>query len=137
MMIDNVFSSIGISASGMTAQRRRLDFIANNIANVNTTRTPDGGPYKRKDVTFIEHLENYSGKLQGVDFQEAEINEDPKMVFDPSHPDANEEGYVAYPNINMVEEMVNMMSAVRAYEANVQVTTAAKDMITRSFDILR
>lgn len=138
MEIGSVFSSFGISSSALTAQRKRLDFIANNLANVNTTRTADGGPYKRQDIVFKEKAGDDVHSLGGVGFEEAVFKDiEPKRVFDPSHPDAKEDGFVEYPEINAVNEMVNMIQATRAYDANVQVFTSAKAMMTKAFDILK
>jgi flagellar basal-body rod protein FlgC len=136
MAIDSVFSSFGVSMSGLTAQRRKLDAVASNIANVYTTRTPEGGPYKRKDVTFNESV--FDDHLyRGVEAQSfVEEKAESVKVFDPSHPDADKEGYVAYPNVNTVDEMVSMVAASRAYEANVNVFNASKAMITKAFDLL-
>ena len=137
MVMDNIFSTFNVSASGLVSQRKRLDFIANNIANINTTRTEAGGPYQPRDLIFSELLSSETDKLSGVNFEEVISTKDPKLVFDPSHPDANEDGYVAYPDINMIDEMVSMMQATRAYEANIQVITSAKAMMARSFEILK
>jgi len=136
MAIDSVFSSFGVSMSGMTAQRRKLDAVASNIANAQTTRTAEGGPYRRKDVSFEEvsfddHLYGGVSAIETVD------KETPgTKVYDPSHPDADGTGFVTYPNVNPVDEMVSMIAASRAYEANVQVFNASKSMITKSFDLL-
>jgi flagellar basal-body rod protein FlgC len=136
MAIESVFSSFGVSVSGLTAQRRKLDAVASNIANAYTTRTPEGGPYRRKDVSFEEQtFDDYL--YRGVNAVDSvEDNADAVKVFDPSHPDADKDGYVAYPNVRVVDEMVSMVAASRAYEANVQVFQASKAMITKSFDLL-
>lgn len=142
-------NSIDISASGLTAQRLRLDVISQNIANVNTTRTENGGPYRRKAVIF-------EAKNQGQQFAQvlsdsrqaqgkggvrvSRIEEDNSpfvMRHDPGHPDANEEGYVAMPNVNIVAEMVNMISASRSYEANVTAMNAMKSMAVKALEIGR
>ena len=138
MAIDSVFSSFGVSMSGMTAQRRKLDAVASNIANAYTTRTPEGGPYRRKDVSFSELLPNEEeGSFGGVAVQESVAPADDAVkVFDPTHPDADTQGYVAYPDVKVVDEMVSMVAASRAYEANVQVFNASKSMISKSFDLL-
>ncbi|HHX59576.1 MAG TPA: flagellar basal body rod protein FlgC [Epulopiscium sp.] len=142
-------SSIDISASGLTAQRLRLDVISQNIANVNTTRTEDGGPYRRKAVIFEEKKaqqpfsEVLSSSKQGQasgGVRVSRIEEDASpfvMNYDPGHPDANEEGYVAMPNVNIVSEMVNMISASRSYEANVTAMNAMKSMATKALEIGR
>ncbi|MCS6838207.1 MAG: flagellar basal body rod protein FlgC [Bdellovibrionaceae bacterium] len=142
------FSSFRISGSGLTAQRARLNAISSNIANVNTTRTPEGGPYRKKSVVFEAQgdARNFGEILSAMDpkrhldrVQVSDIIEDtkPLMKYEPNHPDANEEGYVAYPNINLVEEMTNMIQATRAYEANVSALQAAKDMALAALEIGR
>lgn len=139
------FTAIDISATGLTAERLRLDTIANNIANVNTTRTPDGGPYRRQQVVFESALQAQglwtkgaraslgSGVRIGGITQDASP---PIMVHNPEHPDANQDGYVAMPSINIVREMVDLISASRSYEANITALNAAKSMSMRSLDIL-
>ncbi len=142
----NVFSAMNISATGMTAQRTRLDIISQNIANVNTTRDADGNVYRRKSVIFEEKgyvsfddtLINATGTLgKGVKISEIfEDTEEPgKLVYDPSHPDANEDGYVMYPNVNTVTEMTDMIDASRSYEANVTAFNASKNMELKALDI--
>lgn len=138
-----IFSSINISASGLTAERLRLDTIANNLANINTTRTAEGGPYRRQSVIFAERLEKAIGspaKFRGAGVQVVEIAHDPgepRRVYDPSHPDAGDDGYVNYPNINVVNEMVDMITATRAYEANITAINAAKTMALKALEIGR
>ncbi len=140
------FSSMRVSASGLEAQTRRMNTISSNIANAETTRTEEGGPYKRKDAimtattdkeSFGEILKDQlDQQVQGVLVDE--IHEDtapPRMVYNPNHPDANEEGYVAMPNVNTVEEMANMISAQRSYEANVTAMNAAKAMANKALEI--
>lgn len=141
--------SIDISASGLTAQRLRLDIISQNIANVNTTRTEDGGPYRRKAVIFEQRraqspfskiLSDTTDDMAqgGVRVSRVEQDNSPfELVYDPNHPDANEEGYVAMPNVNIVEEMVNMISASRSYEANVTAMNAMKSMAVKALEIGR
>lgn len=135
------FSSFDISASGIFAQRTRMDIIANNIANAESTRTDDGGPYRRQNVSFKAAYKEALGgskRLSGVTV--AGVTEDPtdfKSVYDPGHPDADANGYVHMPNVNVVEEMVDMVSATRAYEANVTALNAAKSMINSAIDIGR
>jgi flagellar basal-body rod protein FlgC len=142
------FSSMRVSASGLEAQTRRMNTISSNIANAETTRTEDGGPYKRKDAVFTattdkesfgEILNNQMDQqVQGVLVDD--VHEDtapPRMVYNPNHPDANEEGYVAMPNVNTVEEMANMISAQRSYEANVTAMNAAKAMAAKALEIGR
>jgi len=131
------FSSIDVSASGLFAQRARLDAIANNIANANTTRTNNKGPYRRQEVLL--RASGGSGSNSGGVEVEAVIESDdpPKIVRDPSHPDARPDGTVAMPNVNIVEEMVDMITATRAYEANVQAINAAKSMSAKALEIGR
>lgn len=142
------FSSMRVSASGLEAQTKRMNTISSNIANAETTRTEEGGPYRRKDPVFAANAdrENFAEILdneldehvQGV--LVTEIQEDtrpPRMIFNPGHPDANEEGYVAMPNVNTVEEMANMISAQRAYEANITTMNAAKAMAAKALEIGR
>ncbi|HZP41947.1 MAG TPA: flagellar basal body rod protein FlgC [Candidatus Binatia bacterium] len=143
----NLGSSFDISATGLRAERLRLDTIASNLANASTTRTPEGGPYRRRDVVLVSQalesdfaatIEELSdrGVRQGVAV--ADVIEDaspPRMVFDPGHPDANRDGFVAYPNVNPVTEMVDLMTATRAYEANVQAVNAAKRMADAALSI--
>lgn len=138
-----------ISSSGLTAQRKRLDSISSNIANVNTTRTPEGGPYRRKDVVFeaMTDTRNFGEILSSTspqnDMQRVQVTDvvsdrgAPLMKYDPTHPDANADGYVAYPNINIMEEMANMIQATRAYEANVSALQATKDMALSALEIGR
>lgn len=142
----SAFSAMDISASGMTAQRLRTDIISQNIANVNTTRDENGQPYKRRTVVFEEKPSNsFSGYLSvasgsiGNGVKVSEIVEDNvtpmTMVYDPSHPDADEDGYVHYPNVNTVTEMTNMIDASRAYEANITAFNATKSMTTQALQI--
>lgn len=132
------FSSIDISASGLIAQRIRLDTIANNIANANTTRTAEGGPYRRQEVVFRVHREEDAPASRGVEVEAVVVSDDPpKMVYDPSHPDAGPDGRVALPNVNIVEEMVDMIAATRAYEANVTAVSAARSMASKALEIGR
>ncbi len=137
-----------VLASGLTAQRLRMDVIANNIANINTTRTAAGGPYKRQQVIFQARLKEILSNLSlstetqtpGNGVRVAAIAEDsslPLLVYDPQHPDANSDGYVAMPNINVAYEMTDMISATRAYEANIMVLNATKAMALRALDIGR
>ena len=146
-----LFDSFNISASALTAQRLRMDIISQNIANVNTTRTEVGTPYRRKvvvfqekeaDIPFSQYLSEESRKrfLTGGGVRVAAIVEDPtpfKEVYDPSHPDADENGIVRMPNVEIVTEMVNMISATRAYEANVTAMNASKSMASKALEIGR
>ena len=135
------FSSFDISASGIHAQRTRLDVIANNIANAETTRSVKGGPYRRQMVTFraaYDEARRNSPVIAGVEVGEiVEDATEPRMVYDPGHPDADSSGYVRLPNVNVVEEMVDMVSATRAYEANVAALNAAKAMVNTAIEIGR
>lgn len=131
------FSSFDISSSGIYAQRVRMDTIANNIANAETTRTAEGGPYKRQNVSFravyADAIGNPAGG--GVKVDTVTATQDVKIVHDPGHPDADSEGNVRMPNINVVEEMVDMISATRAYEANVTAMNARKSMMNDAIGI--
>jgi flagellar basal-body rod protein FlgC len=140
------FDAIHASASGLSAQRLRMNLISGNLANVNTTRTRGGGPYRRKEAIFAARPLEESFKKILADRQMKQLSivmvdriiEDsnsPVMKYDPQHPDADEKGYVAMPNINVMEEMVNMISATRSYEANVTALKAAKDMASRALEI--
>jgi len=140
--VPGFYSSVDISASGLSAERLAMDVIANNIANVNTTRTPEGGPFKRQLIVFAQKQDaaaaqagadtpqgEQGGGLAGV--QAVGIINDPgpdKLVYDPTHPDADSNGYVHMPNIEVVKEMVDMMAASRAYEANVAAIQDARQM---------
>jgi len=164
--LKGLFSIIDIGASGLSAQRKKLNSVAQNIANVETTRTPEGTPYKRRRVVFAEdtrkgsfidtfkntiksltrthrkHLSSsvrsssQKGKIPFVEASEKVVEPlSYKMVYDPGHPDADENGNVAMPDINIVSEMVDMLSASRAYEANVSVVRAGKEMAKDALDI--
>lgn len=165
MKIEKLFAGLNISALGLTAQRKRMNAIANNMANAETTRTEEGGPYKRKIVllkanaqqSFASTLKSFGTKLTatsqahfsdvsedvgtpesvggGVQSLEKEDNSPFKMIYDPSHPDADENGYVKMPNVNVVTEMVDMISASRAYEANVTAVNAAKTIAKDALEI--
>ena len=142
----SIFGAIDASASGMTAERLRLDVISNNIANVNTTRTTEGGPYRRKFVVFEPRQEDTAfprtsgGQLQlnGVRVSGIKQDDSPlRMIYEPGHPDADADGYVKMPNINIITEMVDMMTASRAYEANVTAVNVAKSMMMKALEIGR
>jgi flagellar basal-body rod protein FlgC len=134
-----------IGASGLSAERLRMDTIASNVANINTTRTDNGGPYVRKIALFQENLDKAMGigddkedKFLGVKAVGITNDNSPlRMVYDPSHPDADAQGYVSYPNVNILNEMADLISATRAYEANVNVMTASKGMFTKALEIGR
>jgi flagellar basal-body rod protein FlgC len=140
------FSAMNISASALTAERTRMNLISSNLANANATRTPEGGPYKRKDAifaatrvesSFARTLDGAAGReLRQVEVQRViEDQGPPRMQYDPSHPDANPQGYVAMPNVNVIEEMADMIGASRTYEANVTAVQAAKSMALKTLEI--
>lgn len=142
----DIFTSMQIGASALKANTIRLNTISSNLANIETTSTPEGGPYKRKSVyfqtsslSFKEHLDaNMNSAVQGVKVKEIlEDNDLPKKVYKPDHPDADENGYVAMPNVNVLEEMVDMMSATRAYSANTTTIKSAKRMAMKALEIGR
>lgn len=146
----SLFKSLNVSASGLTAERLRMDIISKNIANVNTTRTLAGTPYRRQMAVFMEQgtensfdtiLAKAKGQHSiggGVEVSEIiEDQSDFKRVFNPGHPDANDEGYVLMPNVDVVSEMINLMSASRAYEANVTALNSSKSMAMKALEIGR
>jgi len=159
-----VFHSLNISRSGLSAQRRRMDAISENLANIHTTRGADGGPYRPRVTTMEEgeveadyvtmlgprpsrllsthpeHLRSERGgeeeeALHGVTARVTVQNRPPRMEYDPEHPDADADGYVAYPDINLVEEMTHLIAASRAYEANLTALQAAKEMAANALEI--
>ncbi len=140
------FTAIKISGSALNAQRYRLNIISSNLANAQTTRTPQGGPYRRQDVvfeavpvrsTFDDAMqEALKNSLEGVRVKEVVKDPTPfKLVYDPGHPDADKDGYVKMPNVNTVVEMVNLINATRSYEANIAAIDAAKNMALKALDI--
>lgn len=144
----DILTGMRVSASGMAAQRTRMNTISSNIANVGTTRTPEGGPYRRKDVVFesIPEAKSFGEILTSApqkDVQRVQVTDvtvdqkAPRMEYRPDHVDADENGYVAMPNINLMEEMANMLQATRAYEANVSAMNATKDMAMTSLELGR
>lgn len=144
----NFFDSLNTSASGLSAQRLRMNLISSNLANVNTPQTKDGQIYQRKDAVFAAQssgasfgqtlAERLSSGLKGVEVVGIrDDNRPPILKLDPTHPDANEKGFVALPNINVVEEMVNMISATRSYEANVTAVKTTKEMVSQALEIGR
>ncbi|MFZ3230889.1 MAG: flagellar basal body rod protein FlgC [Pseudobdellovibrio sp.] len=147
--MSDFLSGLRISGSGMAAQRARMNTISSNIANINTTKTNEGGPYRRKDVVFESVSDTQSfGEIMGAtdpksDFQRVQVSDvvydkkAPILKYDPSHPDADADGNVAYPNVNLMEEMTNMIQASRSYEANVQAIQATKDMALSALEIGR
>ena len=140
-----MFGAINAAASGLAAERLRMDVISNNIANVNTTRTAEGGAYRRQIVTFAprenessfsqvlsEKVDAGSGvKVVGI----SKDNSPTRKIYDPAHPDANKDGYVEMPNVNVVTEMVDMITSTRSYEANVTALNSSKDMIRKALRI--
>lgn len=136
----SLLGGFGISGSGMTAERLRMDVIAQNLANAESTRGADGQPYRRKSVVLGEAAgSSFEQVLAGVRVREIAEDQTPgRKVYDPSHPDADKAtGMVTMPNVSTVTEMVDLISASRAYEANVQAFNAAKQMFTRTLDLLR
>ena len=147
------FNTMNVSASGLTAQRLRMDTIAENIANVNTTRTADGGPYRRKTVLFEEISNNDPFSMvfnsifgngshvpapAGMGVRVTNIVQDDTpglLTYDPTHPDADEDGYLRMPNVNIVEEMVNMIAASRSYEANITAMGVSRTLTQRTLEI--
>lgn len=143
----SLFSAIAVSASGMDAQRSRAEIITENMANADTTRTPEGGPYKRKDAVFTaspvsysfsDALSDASDVNEGVSVAAITVDDRaPERRYMPGHPDADANGYVAFPRVDPAEEMVDLMSASRDYQANVAAISAVKDMISHSIDLFR
>jgi len=142
----DLLTALKISASGLSAQRSRVGVIASNLANANTTKSVDGGPYKRKQIYFEEtganqfekHLDKADKKLSGVTASRViEDNSQGPRIYDPSHPDADKEGYVSMPNVNVVTELTDIMAASRAYEANVMAMKSAKEMVNAVLQIGR
>ena len=147
----DLYKIFSVSSAGMQAQRSRMTVVTGNLVNSETTRTPEGGPYKRRDVIFQSvPVEEDFASLLTVGFSErpsgvvavevAGVHESakaPKKVYDPGHPDADGEGYVAFPDINVMEEMADLMSAVRSYEANLAVFNATKGLVRRLLEIGR
>jgi flagellar basal-body rod protein FlgC len=132
----DLFLPLKVSATGLEAQKIRLNVIASNLSNINSTRTPEGGPYRRKDVIFISYM--YDQISYGVDVYKIVEDQRPfRIVFEPGHPDADKDGYVRYPNVNPMEEMINMISASRAYEANLTMINSYKEMFLRTIDLLK
>jgi flagellar basal-body rod protein FlgC len=142
----SLFSVLSVGASGMAAQRARAELLVENLANAETTRTPEGGPYRRKDVVFESTTVSspfasiFSSQLQSGGVAVSDVitdMSDPERRYLPGHPDADKDGYVAFPKINPAEDMVDLMGAARSYEANVAAIGAIKDMIQRSIDLAR
>lgn len=147
----DLFKIFGISGAGMSAQRSRMTVVAGNLANTETTRTPEGGPYRRRDVIFeaVPLGEEFSDPLSSSEPETADglrsvkvtgvqpSRRPPRKVFDPNHPDASPDGYVSLPDINVMEEMVDLMSAVRSYEANLSAFNTTKSLVRRLLDLGR
>lgn len=142
------FTSMAVSSSALTAERTRMNLISNNLANASSTRTPGGGPYKRQDAVFsaVPPQQSFAGTLNrlnstpGGGVEVSQIVEDanpPRLEYNPTHPDADPQGYVSLPNVNYVEEMADMITASRAYEANVTAAQAAKNMALKTLEIGR
>ncbi|MCR1950186.1 MULTISPECIES: flagellar basal body rod protein FlgC [unclassified Clostridium] len=132
-----IFNTMRISASGLSAERLRMDTITSNITNATTTRGEDGKPYVRKIAVFQENLDE-AKKLNGVKAVGIVDDESPlKSVYDPTHPDANEDGYVTMPNVNLLNEMADIISASRSYEANIDTLNASKSMFTKTLELGR
>ena len=135
----NVFRLMEVTGRSLSVQRTRMEVVSSNLANAQTTRTPEGGPYKRRDVILTADKprdefgmlleDEMDQSVQGVRVVEIQPDEtEPRLVYDPDHPDSNEEGYVAYPNVDSMEEMVNLITIMRTYEANLSTLTAVRDM---------
>ena len=146
--MSDFFDALDVSASALSAERMRMNTTSSNLANAQTTRTPEGGPYRRKDVVFeATPTRDFASVLQGQmgdtalhRVQVTDVVSDmnaPRMVHEPNHPDANEEGMVAYPNVNTMEEMVNLMTASRTYEANVTAINVSRGMMNKALEIGR
>jgi flagellar basal-body rod protein FlgC len=144
----SLFSALSVSASGMAAQRTRAELLTENLANAETTRTPDGGPYRRKDAVFVTtstasdfrsmYVSRLDDQPMGVAVSEVVVDQrDPVMRYLPGHPDADANGYVGFPRVNPAEDMVDLTSTARNYQANVSAISAVKDMLQKSLDILR
>lgn len=140
----SVFSSMQINASGLTLERLKMDTISTNIANAKTTRTEDGGPYKRREVLFEENLKNQKNKLTGLNERRSvgvkvtgisQDEENFKQIYDPSHPDADIDGYVTMPNVNMVDEMIALITTQRSYEANITALNTSKNILKKTLEI--
>jgi flagellar basal-body rod protein FlgC len=148
----SLFSALSVSASGMSAQRTRAELLAENLANAETTRTPEGGPYRRKDAVFATEYtvspfaSVFEAQMSAADGAGPEgvgvadivvDNREPERRYLPGHPDADAQGYVAFPRVNPAEDMVDLMGSAQNYEANIAAIAAVKDMIQRSIDLFR
>ncbi len=131
---EGVFRAMNVSATGLDAQWRRIQMIASNVANAETTRTPQGGPYQPKKIVFSTIMDGLQGvKVEGV----FDSDREPRLVQNPGHPDADDEGFVRMPDVNIPEEMVGMMAASRAYEANLAVMDRFRKVTEEAFNLLR
>jgi len=139
-----MFDSMQINTSGLNLERLKMDVISSNIANVNTTRTEEGGPYLKQEVTFEEAIKNQQSYFTGQTNDKSfgvratgiiEDEENTKLVFEPTHPDADENGYVTYPNVDMADEMIDLITTSRSYDANVTAMNASKSMLNRALEI--
>lgn len=145
--MSDFFDSLDVSASALSAERIRMNTISSNLANAQTTRTPEGGPYRRKDPIFeAQPSRSFASVLQGqmeVPLHQVKVTDivsdtkAPKLVHQPEHPDADADGNVAYPNINTMEEMVNLITASRTYEANVTAINVSRNMMNKALEIGR
>ena len=141
----SLFDAMSVSATGMSAQRTRAELLVENLANSDTTRTSEGGPYRRKDAVFsTATVTSPFGSIfqtelgTGVEVSEIQVDQrDPDKRYMPGHPDADKDGYVAIPRMNPAEDMVDLITAARGYQANIAAMSAVKDMIQRSVDLLR
>jgi flagellar basal-body rod protein FlgC len=146
----STFSLLEISGAALSAERQRAEVVATNMANANTTRTPEGGPFRRKEVVFVgskmfpfQLALNQLSSLPGHTTPSVKILRvikdptPPQMRYEPGHPDANPQGYVAYPNINPIQEMVDLMDATRAYQLNASAVNSSKQMLQQALDILK
>jgi flagellar basal-body rod protein FlgC len=144
----SLLTALSVSASGMSAQRARTELLVENLANADTTRTPEGGPYRRKDAVFtsdpsaaqFSSLFENEMNSQAVGVRVSQVttdNREPEKRYMPGHPDADKDGYVAYPHMNPAEDMVDLLGASRSYQANVSAISAVKDMIQKSLDLFR
>ncbi len=144
----SLFSALSVSASGMSAERKRAELLVENLANAETTRTPEGGPYRRKDAVFTSAPQTsaFSAVFQtemgegqeGVEVSDVlEDTREPEKRYLPGHPDADQDGYVAFPRINPAEDMADLMSASQGYEGNIAAMTAIKNMILNSIDLMK
>ncbi len=140
-----LFDVFRISATGLRAQRQRMEIIADNLANIHSTRTEEGGPFRKKEPVFVTSDLSRGGfrsafdqKLEGVKMDEVVESAKPfERAFDPGHPDADKDGYVTLPNVNVVEEMADMMTATRSYEANITIVNTTKQMFLKALEIGR